>query len=76
MKSEVKSILDIGTGNAPIPIILSTLTSAKITGVDLSEGMLNALKEKFKDKEITLNEHTVAAYSPNKKKIYSKFCIK
>ena len=28
--------------------------SAKVTGVDLSQGMLSALKKKFADKDITL----------------------
>jgi len=32
-----KRILDIGTGNAPIPLILSTRTSAKIVGVEIQE---------------------------------------
>lgn len=32
-----KNILDIGTGNAPIPLILSTKTSAKIVGIELQK---------------------------------------
>lgn len=35
INSNVKNILDIGTGNAVIPIILSTKTTAKITGVEI-----------------------------------------
>lgn len=35
INSNVKNILDIGTGNAVIPIILSTKTKAKITGVEI-----------------------------------------
>ena len=38
---KVHNILDIGTGNAIIPIILSKKTSAKITGVEIQ-------KESFK----------------------------
>ena len=30
IKKDTKKILDLGTGNAPIPIILSTITDAKI----------------------------------------------
>lgn len=38
-------ILDIGTGNAPIPLILSTKTKAKIVGVEIQEESYNlALK--------------------------------
>lgn len=32
-----KSILDIGTGNAPIPLILTKRTNAKITGVEIQK---------------------------------------
>lgn len=32
-----KKIIDIGTGNAPIPIILSTKTNAKIIGVEIQK---------------------------------------
>lgn len=33
----VKNILDIGCGNAPIPLILSTKTNAKIVGVEIQK---------------------------------------
>ena len=32
-----KNILDIGTGNAPIPLILSRKTNAHITGVEVQK---------------------------------------
>ena len=35
ISSKAKKILDIGTGNAPIPLILSTKTNAKIIGVEI-----------------------------------------
>ncbi len=37
LNKNVKNILDIGCGNAPIPLILSTKTKAKIIGVELQE---------------------------------------
>ena len=37
LNKSIKKILDIGTGNAPIPLILSTKTNAKIIGVELQE---------------------------------------
>lgn len=37
INKNVKNILDIGTGNAVIPIILSTKTNAKIVGVELQK---------------------------------------
>ena len=37
LNKNVKTILDIGTGNAPIPLILSTKTDCKITAVEIQE---------------------------------------
>lgn len=51
-----KRILDIGTGNAPIPLLLSTRTNAKIIGIEIQEESyilakktirLNKLEEKI-----------------------------
>ena len=40
-----KNILDIGTGNAPIPLILSTMTKAKIIGVEIQKEVSELAKE-------------------------------
>lgn len=37
LKKNVKEILDIGSGNAVIPIILSTKTDASITGIEIQK---------------------------------------
>lgn len=37
INKNISNILDIGTGNAPIPLILSTKTKAKITGVEIQK---------------------------------------
>ncbi len=37
LNKRVTNILDIGTGNAPIPLILSTKTEAKIIGVEIQK---------------------------------------
>jgi tRNA1(Val) A37 N6-methylase TrmN6 len=37
LRSTTKKIIDLGTGNAPIPLILSTKTNAKIIGVEIQE---------------------------------------
>ena len=37
LNKDTKNILDIGTGNAPIPLILSTKTKAKIIGVEIQK---------------------------------------
>lgn len=45
INKNVKQILDIGTGNAPIPLILSTKTKANITGVEIQKDVYDlALK--------------------------------
>jgi tRNA1(Val) A37 N6-methylase TrmN6 len=40
-----KNILDIGCGNAPIPLILSTKTEAKIIGVEVQKEVYELAKE-------------------------------
>lgn len=37
LNKNITKILDIGCGNAPIPLILSTKTNAKITGVEIQK---------------------------------------
>lgn len=37
INKNIKNILDIGCGNAPIPLILSTKTDAKITGIEIQK---------------------------------------
>lgn len=57
-----KSILDIGTGNAVIPIILSTKTDAHIDGVELQEKSYNLGK-----KSVVYNklEERITLYNEN-----------
>lgn len=51
INKNINNILDIGCGNAPIPLILSTKTSAKIIGVEIQEKIADMAK-----KSITLNK--------------------
>ncbi|GBU10634.1 DNA methyltransferase [Erysipelotrichaceae bacterium] len=55
--AKTKKILDFGTGNAPIPLFLSTRTAAKIIGIDIQQEAvdlairnikLNALEDQIK----------------------------
>ena len=41
LNKNITKILDIGSGNAPIPLILSTKTNAKITGVEIQKEVYN-----------------------------------
>ena len=45
---KTKKILDMCTGNAPIPLILSTKTDAKIYGVELQKEVYDLAKETIK----------------------------
>ena len=44
----IKNILDLGTGNAPIPMILSTMTNAKIYGIELQKEVYDLAIESLK----------------------------
>ncbi len=37
LNKNIKMIMDLGTGNAPIPLILSTKTNAKIIGIEIQK---------------------------------------
>ena len=48
INKKISKILDIGCGNAPIPLILSTKTSAKIIGVEVQKDVYELAKESIK----------------------------
>ena len=45
INKNTKNILDIGTGNAPIPLILSTRTKAKIFGIEIQKDIYDLAQE-------------------------------
>ncbi len=45
INDKTKNILDLGTGNAPIPLILSTKTKEKIIGVEIQKEIYNLAVE-------------------------------
>ncbi|GCD79099.1 bifunctional demethylmenaquinone methyltransferase/2-methoxy-6-polyprenyl-1,4-benzoquinol methylase UbiE [Schleiferia thermophila] len=48
-----KNILDVATGTGDLAIALSALNPEKITGIDISEGMLSFGHKKVSDKQLT-----------------------
>ena len=48
INKKIDKILDIGCGNAPIPLILSTKTNAHIIGVEIQESVYELAKESIK----------------------------
>ena len=67
-----KNILDIGTGNAIIPILISKRTSANITGIEILEKSYNiALKNvEENNRSINLVNMDLLEYAKNKHKEY------
>lgn len=57
INKKIEKILDIGCGNAPIPLILSTKTDAKITGVEIQKEVFDLALESIKinNKENQIN---------------------
>ena len=58
LNKNIDLIMDLCCGNAPIPLILSTKTSAKIVGIELQEDVYNLAKERVEypkiDKQISI----------------------
>lgn len=48
LRAKITDILDIGCGNAPIPLILSTKTNAKIKGVEIQKEVYKLAYESVK----------------------------
>ena len=48
LNKKINKIMDIGCGNAPIPLILSTLTTAKIIGVEIQKKSYDLAVESVK----------------------------
>lgn len=58
----IKKILDLGTGNAPIPLILSTLTNAELYGIEIQKEIYDLAVEsvnfnKLSDRITIINDN-------------------
>lgn len=58
LNKNIKNVMDIGCGNAPIPLILSTKTNAKIIGIELQKEVCEMAKKSINinnlDKQIEI----------------------
>ena len=63
--SKPKTILDIATGTGDMAINLAETSATKITGLDISEGMLNVGKQKILDKGLENKIKMVVGDSEN-----------
>lgn len=69
INKNIKNILDIGTGNAVIPIILSTKTSTNITAIEIQKEVYNLGKKSIElnklDNQINIINDDIKLYSKN-----------
>lgn len=67
---KTKNILDMCTGNAPIPLILSTKTDAKIYGVELQKEVYDLARETIKINNLDNQIELINDNIKNLKKIF------
>ena len=72
LNQKIDRILDIGCGNAPIPLILSTKTNASITGVEIQKEVYDLALESVK---INKNDYKTIARHEVKLNLNQLFSI-
>ena len=70
LNKNIKNILDIGCGNAPIPLILSTKTSALITGVEIQKDVYDLAVKSVKINNL---ENQINIINADINELYNKF---
>lgn len=70
INTNTKNILDIGCGNAPIPLILSTKTNANIVGVEIQKDVFKLAKESIKINNL---ESRISIINSDINEIYNNF---
>lgn len=70
LNPNTKMILDLCSGNLPIPLILSTKTNANIYAVELQQEIYNLAKETLKINNL---ENRITLYNDNAKNMTNKF---
>lgn len=70
LNKNISNILDIGTGNAPIPLILSTKTAANITGVEIQKEVYDQAVQSV---QINNLENRIKIINSDIKEIYENF---
>ena len=71
LNKETKNILDIGTGNAPIPMVLSLKSNATIHAFEIQKEIYNMAKESI---EINKLENKIKLYNDDIKNVGNYFC--
>lgn len=68
--AKTKKIIDLGTGNAPIPLFLSLKTNAKIIGVEIQEDVYDLAKRSVELNQLT---NQIQIINDDIKGIHKKF---
>lgn len=68
--TKTKKILDLGTGNAPIPLFLSLKTKAKITGIEIQKDVFDIAKRNI---EINNLQDQIEIINDDIKGIHKKY---
>lgn len=78
IKKKDTNILDIGTGNGVIPLILSLKTDSKITGVEIQKKLSDLAKDSVKynklEKQIEIINNDIKDFSVDKNNYYDIIC--
>ncbi len=69
LNKKINKILDVGCGNAPIPLILSTKTKSHIIGVEIQKDVFELAKESI---EINKKENQIEIINDDINKFYKK----
>ena len=75
INKNVKNIIDLGCGNAPIPLILSTKTKAHIIGVEIQKDSYNLAKKSVVYNELDNQIELINIDMKELKKIYNSDSI-
>lgn len=70
LNKNIKTVMDLGTGNAPIPLILSTKTNAKIIGVEIQKDVYELAKKNIEYNHL---EDRIELYNLDMKNLKNHF---
>ncbi len=70
LNKNIKTIMDLGTGNAPIPLILSTKTKAKIIGIEIQKDVYELARKTI---EYNSLQHRIELYNLDIRELNNHF---
>lgn len=70
LRKGIQNIIDLGTGNLPIPLILSTKTSASIVAVEIQKDVYELAKKTLEYNHL---ENQITLYQMDMRELYQKY---